>query len=80
MASNRTVGVQRKSDYLSGAIDDGDDPGVAHLEQRRPISPGEDADLALELPHLKGKAANRKNQRKSSQHEEDEAAMVWTRF
>ena len=63
MASNRRVGVQRKSDYLSGAVDGGDDPGVAHLEQRRPISPGEDADLALELPQLQGKATNWKNQR-----------------
>ncbi|VAI05529.1 unnamed protein product [Triticum turgidum subsp. durum] len=79
MASNRRVGVQRKSDYLSGAIDGGDDPRVAHLEQRRPIGPGEDVDLALELPHLQGEAANMKNQRQSSQHEEDEAALLHER-
>ena len=79
MASNRRVGVQRKSDYLSGAVDGGDDPGVAHLEQRRPVGPGEDVDLALELTHLQGKAAIRKTQRQSSRHEEDEAALLWTR-
>jgi hypothetical protein len=26
----------RHVDYLSRAVDSGDDPGVAHLEQRRP--------------------------------------------
>jgi hypothetical protein len=26
----------RQVDYLSRAVDGGDDPGVAHLEQRRP--------------------------------------------
>lgn len=82
------VGVQEN--HLSRAVDGGDDPGVAHLEQRRPaqskqnpnqkraqhicnknpieskhrhqspnqqllyspVSPRDDADLGLELPHL----------------------------
>ncbi|VAI87903.1 unnamed protein product [Triticum turgidum subsp. durum] len=79
MESNRRVGVQRKSDYILGAVDGRDDPGVANLEQRQPVGPGEDVDLALELPHLQGKAANMKNQRQSSQHEEDEATLPWTR-
>ncbi|KAI5002352.1 hypothetical protein ZWY2020_027002, partial [Hordeum vulgare] len=39
--------------YLSGPVDGGDDPGVAHLEERRAVGPGDDADLALELPHLR---------------------------
>ncbi|KAI5005402.1 hypothetical protein ZWY2020_032645, partial [Hordeum vulgare] len=41
------------SAYLPGPVDGGDDPGVAHLEERRAIDPGDDADLALELPHLR---------------------------
>ncbi|KAI5022606.1 hypothetical protein ZWY2020_059491, partial [Hordeum vulgare] len=39
--------------YLSGLVEGGDDPGVAHLEERRAVGPGDDADLALELPHLR---------------------------
>ncbi|KAI4978217.1 hypothetical protein ZWY2020_014771 [Hordeum vulgare] len=31
----------------------GDDPGVAHLEERRAVGPGDGANLALELPHLR---------------------------
>ncbi|KAI4988633.1 hypothetical protein ZWY2020_035873, partial [Hordeum vulgare] len=38
--------------YLSGPVDRDDDPGVAHLEERRAVGLGDDADLALELPHL----------------------------
>ncbi|KAI4999042.1 hypothetical protein ZWY2020_057894, partial [Hordeum vulgare] len=39
--------------YLSGPVDGGDDPGVAHLEERRAVGTGDDADLTLELPHLR---------------------------
>ncbi|KAI4966063.1 hypothetical protein ZWY2020_046730, partial [Hordeum vulgare] len=39
--------------YLSGPVDGGDDPGVAHLEESRAVSPGDDADLVVELPHLR---------------------------
>ncbi|KAI4979245.1 hypothetical protein ZWY2020_015998, partial [Hordeum vulgare] len=39
--------------YLSGPVDGSDDPGVAHLEERRAVGPGDDADLALELTHLR---------------------------